>query len=59
MIPHLLLFLLLALISSLVYHALRVENVRDAAVAGLKRFLSCVVITVIGSIVLQLFTRWV
>lgn len=59
MIAHVAQFLFITLIASLVYHALRVEDVKAAAIAGLKRFGSCLLLTAIGAVILQLFTRWV
>lgn len=59
MIAHVAQFLFITLVASLVYHALRVEDVKSAAIAGFKRFGSCLVLTLIGAAILQLFTRWV
>jgi len=58
MIEHALLLALIALISSLVYHALRTDSVRDAIVLGTRRFLSFMLIAVVFGVCLQLFTAW-
>ena len=59
LVPHVLQFLMITLIASLVYHALRVDDLKAAAIAGLKRFASCAVIALIAMILVQIFTRWV
>ncbi len=59
MIQHVLLFLLITLISSLVYHALRVDCVKSAAITGLRRFVSFVLVGGVSGVLLWLFTRWV
>ncbi|MBL8768288.1 MAG: hypothetical protein JNL94_13015 [Planctomycetes bacterium] len=48
----------LMLISCLVYHALREDDVRHAATIGMRRFGSFAVIVVVAGIALQWFTRW-
>ncbi len=58
MIQHVLLFLFITLISSLVYHALRVDCLKTAALTGLQRFASFALIGAVGGVMLWLFTRW-
>lgn len=59
LLAHIAQFLIITLIASLVYHALRVDDLKAAALAGMKRFASCVVIASIAMFLVQLFTRWV
>jgi len=58
MIEHVLLFSVIALISSLVYHSLRAESLRAAIIQGTKRFVSFLVIAVVFGVALHYFTRW-
>jgi len=58
MTAHVLLFAVITLISSLVYHSLRVDSLRAAVVLGLKRFVSFFLIAVAFGVALQLFSRW-
>lgn len=59
MTAHVLQYIFISLIASLVYHALRVEDVRAAAIAGFKRFVSCLVLAIGFGIVLELATLWI
>lgn len=58
MIQHALLFGLLSWIASLVYHALRNDDLKGALVAGTRRFLSFYVIAIVAGVGLLYFTRW-
>jgi hypothetical protein len=58
MTMHALQLAFLMLVSSLVYHALREDDVRHAATVGLRRFGSFAVIVLVAGIALQWFTRW-
>jgi hypothetical protein len=58
-IAHVVQFLVLSWIASLVYHGLRNDSVRDAAVAGTRRFVSFGILALGFGVALQLFTRWV
>lgn len=58
MIQHVMWFLVITLISSLVYHALRVDCLKTAALVGFKRFVSFAVIGAAGGLLLYFFTRW-
>lgn len=58
MIQHILLFALLSLISSLVYHSLRADCLKTAILVGLRRFLSFLVVALAFGVVLMFFTRW-
>lgn len=59
MIAHVIQFMVLSLIASLVYHALRQDCLRTAILTGLRRFASFMVIALLFGILLQLVTRWV
>lgn len=48
----------LTLVSCLVYHALREDDLRHAASLGMRRFGSFAIIVVIAGAALQWFTRW-
>lgn len=58
MMVHVLLFALITLICSLVYHSLRVDSLRAAVRLGLKRFASFSLIALLFGAALQWFTRW-
>ena len=58
MSAHIVLFAVIALICSLVYHSLRVDSLQAAVILGLKRFISFFLIAVVFGVALQLFTRW-
>lgn len=58
MIAHALLFGLVSWIASLVYHALRNDDVGAAVRAGTRRFLSFYLLAVVVSVGLFYFTRW-
>jgi hypothetical protein len=58
LIEHVLLFALISLIASLVYHALREDRLARALALGFRRFLSFLVIAAMFGVFLQLFTRW-
>ncbi len=58
MITHFLLFCGITLIASLVYHALRQDDLKAAIGVGLRRFVSFVVVAVVSGVVLLYFTRW-
>lgn len=58
MIQHALLFGLISWIASLVYHALRNDDVLAAVRAGTRRFLSFFVLAIVVSVGLLYFTRW-
>ena len=59
MIAHAVQFLVISWIASLVYHGLRSDCVKSAAIAGTKRFFSFCLLAVAFGVLLQLFTRWV
>lgn len=46
------------LVSCLVYHALREDDLRRAAALGMRRFGSFALIVVLAGAILQWFTRW-
>lgn len=58
MTEHLVLFCILALVSSLVYHALRRDSVSESVKLGGRRFLSFLVIALTLGVCLFFFTRW-
>lgn len=58
MTAHVLLFALIALISSLVYHSLRVDSLKDAVVRGSWRFLQFFLLALVFGAGLLFFTRW-
>ena len=58
MIAHALLFGLISWIASLIYHALRNDDLPGALVAGTRRFLSFYVVAIVVGVGLLYFTRW-
>lgn len=51
-------FAFIALVSSLVYHTLRSDDLRGAILLGARRFVSFFVVALGFGVCLQLFTRW-
>lgn len=58
MIAHVLQFGAATLAASLVYHALRSEDLGVALRTGLRRYVSFMLLAVGFGVALQLFTRW-
>ena len=58
MIMHVTLFAVVSLAASLIYHALREDDLKVALMTGLRRFGSFLVIAVLFGIGLHFFTRW-
>lgn len=58
MTAHVLQFAVATLAASLVYHALRAEDLGAAVRAGLRRYVSFLLIAGVFGVALQLFTRW-
>ncbi len=58
MIAHAVLFGLISWIASVVYHALRNDDVTRAVVAGTKRFASFYLLALVLSVGVFFFTRW-
>lgn len=58
MMAHALQFAAATLAASLVYHALRAEDLGAALRTGLRRYMSFLVLAIGFGVGLQLFTRW-